>query len=235
MSLIEFEKVSFGYSKDLLLLDETSFTMDVNNFLLFFGSNGSGKTTFLKLIMNQLQPTSGKITRKLDFKTPYSISNISYLPQREQFNTSFVSVLDIVASSFISSKTFFFIGHKNHKEQAYEVLKKLGIESLANSYFRNLSYGQMQKVLLAYILANPKAIILLDEPMANLDQESKIFFYQQLESIASNRAVMMISHDISLFPVHKGLFSTITDKKLKVYQDFRQVDHLFFHTPLKGY
>src|SRR5689334_3299821 len=94
---LAFKHVSFGY-RDVLVLDDISFSVSEGEYIGIIGPNGGGKTTLLKLIMGFLKPSSGEIT-VLDKAPGQSLQRIAYVPQNLRYDREFpISVEDVVLS-----------------------------------------------------------------------------------------------------------------------------------------
>lgn len=197
--IIEFDGVSFSYETHHVLKN-ISLEVKKGEFLALLGSNGAGKTTILKLILDEIKPTNGKI--KLfdqDVKHFKEWTKISYLAQNAAAQVSHfpTTVYELVSSKLHPKLGFFKILNKEDKIKVYEALKIVGMETYKKQLFSKLSGGQMQKVLLARAIISEPEILILDEPTSALDEKSTIAFYELLRKIANlnNTTVIMSTHD----------------------------------------
>lgn len=169
------ENISAGYNNKAVI-NNISFTIDRGKVYALLGLNGSGKTTIIKMICGLLKPKTGNIFSDniniLELKERDRAKLISYVPQNSNiiYNTS---VLDVVLMGITPYLNLFEVPNKNHIRQAYECLKKLGIEELANLNYLYLSGGQKQIVIIARALLQNGSYMVLDEPDSSLDLKNK--------------------------------------------------------------
>ncbi len=179
--MIEFVNVSKSFKKDMIL-KELSFRVENNDFLMIEGSNGSGKTTIINLILNLYtlsKKDSGEIIN--DF------NDISYLPDKYVF-PSLVKSYDFLYE--------YFSGDVNKKTIDYYIKRY----KLQNKFICNLSKGNAIKIALIKALAEDKELYIFDEPLNGLDDESKNFFKEDLiELQRNNKTIIIITHDVSFF------------------------------------
>ena len=140
-------------AKDRLILDVPELRFEKGKRYGIIGENGSGKTTLLRVLIGTVQPSQGAV--ELQAKN----DNIGYLPQ-SPYAFSF-SVRRNVSMALENSQ---FNG-----ALAREILKKVGLENLADSRGNRLSGGERQRLGLARVLAVPKQVLLLDEPTSATD------------------------------------------------------------------
>ncbi|MGM0598479.1 MAG: metal ABC transporter ATP-binding protein [Candidatus Rifleibacteriota bacterium] len=194
--IIKFEGVNFSYSPDNTVLQDINVNISSGEFACIVGPNGGGKTTFIKLILGLLTPNSGTI--KVLGKSPRkSLHKIGYVPQQSKFDSNFpVSVLDVVLMGCLNKGFFWGSYNKKHKEQAYQAIKEVGMEGLANRSFADLSGGQRQRTLVARAIVTDPEILLLDEPTSNIDIHGTEHFYKLFEKLNRKYTILMVSHDI---------------------------------------
>ena len=193
MSLIDIKNLSLGYDGNIVLKN-INLKIEENTFLCVVGPNGSGKSTLIKGILGLIKPISGTITFN-NLKQNF----IGYMPQETKVDSNFpASVLEIVLSGTLNKKSASLFYTKEDKKLAIKNLKILGIESLKNKHFSELSGGQRQKVLLARSLCATSKLLILDEPSNNLDSKSKKNLYDILKNLNKNYniTIIMITHDL---------------------------------------
>ena len=193
MSLIDIKNLSLGYDGNIVLKN-VNLKIEENDFICVVGPNGSGKSTLIKGILGLIKPISGTITFN-NLKQNF----IGYMPQETKVDSNFpASVLEIVLSGTLNKKRMSLFYTKEDKKLAIKNLKILGIESLKNKHFSELSGGQRQKVLLARSLCATSKLLILDEPSNNLDSKSKKNLYDILKNLNKNYniTIIMITHDL---------------------------------------
>ncbi len=193
MSLIDIKNLSLGYDGNIVLKN-VNLKIEENDFICVVGPNGSGKSTLIKGILGLIKPISGTITFN-NLKQNF----IGYMPQETKVDSNFpASVLEIVLSGTLNKKKMSLFYTKEDKKLAIKNLKILGIESLKNKHFSELSGGQRQKVLLVRSLCATSKLLILDEPSNNLDSKSKKNLYDILTNLNKNYniTIIMITHDL---------------------------------------
>ena len=193
MSLIDVVHLTLGYDHQEVISD-LSLTIEEGDFVCIVGPNGAGKSTFVKGLLGILKPMRGKVLFH-DLKQNF----IGYMPQESKVDKHFpASVMEIVLTGTLNQVGWNSFYHKKEKQKAEKALKLLGISSLKNQHFSDLSGGQRQKVLLARGLCASSKLLILDEPSNNLDQSSKMELYQILKSLNQNKGmtILMITHDL---------------------------------------
>ncbi|ETR70933.1 MAG: Manganese transport system ATP-binding protein mntB [Candidatus Magnetoglobus multicellularis str. Araruama] len=164
--LIKVKNVSFGYAKGFCL-NNIDFTVSSGEFILFRGENGSGKTTIIRGLLGLVPCLSGKVHMNI------ALRDISYVPQESTLNQeSPATSMDIVKSTLPFQ-------WKDISDTAMKALTQMGMKDFANKRFNQLSGGQKRRVLFARVLCTDPKLIILDEPTANVDNETE----KQIESI----------------------------------------------------
>lgn len=193
--LIELENITAAYGHKVVLRD-VSLTVWKDDFLGIIGPNGGGKTTLLKIILGLIQPLSGKIRFFHDGKPCDSIK-IGYLPQLNNIDKNFpISVRDVVTSGLTGQKPLFRSFSQEQHKRVDEVLKEMKISDLASRPIGELSGGQLQRVLLGRSIVSRPDVLILDEPNSYVDKRFESHFYELLEEINKESAIILVSHDI---------------------------------------
>lgn len=173
--LVTFNDVSFKYV-DKILLNKVNFTINETDKIGLVGINGTGKSTLLKLLVGELEPTNGIIYRKNNIK-------IAYLPQ----DTKFIETNTVLQEIERLTKT-----KEEDSFNMKSILNKLGLDD-HSKIIKNLSGGEKKRLSLACTLIAPSDLILLDEPTNHLD----IWMISWLEKylVKFNKAVLLVTHD----------------------------------------
>ena len=163
------------------ILDNVSFKLHPGEFITLIGPNGAGKSSLIKVLLGIIKQDSGEVIRNDHIKlgyTPQSFSANPYIP---------ISVID-----------FLTLNQQLDNKFTEEIYKLTGIEDLINLPLKNLSGGELQKVLLTRALLNKPNVLILDEPAQNLDVDAQIQLYKLIQDIhqKQNCAVLMVSHDL---------------------------------------
>ena len=183
---LEVRNGSFGYGSQPIL-QNINFEIGSNTVMTILGPNGVGKTTLLKCVMGFLKWHTGECF--MDGKTVYSRSmkefweKTSYVPQAKQSAFSY-KVMDAVIMGLNSRQNFFAVPSDEDYEKAYQVLKALGVEKLADKHCNALSGGELQMVMMARALISEPELMILDEPESNLDMKNQLQIVNTIERVA---------------------------------------------------
>ena len=177
MVLLNAEHISLSWGENTLF-DDVSLALEEQDKVGFIGINGTGKSTFLRILAGMQEPDAGTITLARG-------ARIGYLPQSPDFSEP-ITVLQQV---FRGAATDFA------EERAYEakmLLTQLGITDFDKDV-RLLSGGQKKRIAICSALINPSEILILDEPTNHIDNETAAWLEQQLK--AYKGALVIITHD----------------------------------------
>ena len=184
--MVTIEQLSFAYSGlgDNILRD-INLTISNGEYLSIIGENGSGKTTFMRLLLGLLKPTKGII--QINAKA------IGYVPQKnDNVNTAFPITV------FEALNSYRHLLKIKDKEIVMRALETVGMEKQYNHLMGNLSGGQTQKILLARaIMGNPELLI-LDEPSTGIDLDSQRDIYKLLKKLNTekNMTIIAVEHNL---------------------------------------
>ena len=190
MDLIQIKNVSFSYPTKKEAIKNININIEKGKFTCIVGENGSGKSTLLKCILGLNKGYTGEIIKE---------NHIGYLPQKSEIQANFPATIEeVVLSGTISSHPNSIFYKKEDKENAKNVMQKLGIYDMRKKCFADLSGGQQQRVLIARSLCATKEIIVLDEPTNGLDPSIAKQIYELLDNLKKNEdiSILMVSHDI---------------------------------------
>lgn len=193
--LVEIDGLTAAYGNKVVLRD-VSLKVWKDDFLGIIGPNGGGKTTLLKVILGLLRPAAGTV-RFFQDGEQVSALKIGYLPQMSNIDRKFpISVWEVVASGLASEKPRFGPYTEEQKTRINEVLHQMGLEDLRERPIGELSGGQLQRVLLGRSVVSRPQLLILDEPNSYVDKRFESLFYQLLEEINKESAVIIVSHDV---------------------------------------
>lgn len=204
--IIVAQKLAAGYSGSPIWQD-ANFTVASGEFIGLLGANGAGKTTLFRLLLGLARPLSGSL--KVFGDTPSrGNKRIGYVPQRRSVDTeSKIEAIEYVRLGISSNRWGFNLkagSSQQERQAAFEVLKTVDATDLAFRPLRQLSGGELQRIHLAQALVGKPELLLLDEPLANLDIRRETQLIRLIHTVAKrqNIAVVLIGHDINpLLPV----------------------------------
>lgn len=181
-SIIECQNLSKKY-KNKVALNDLTISIKRGRIIGLLGSNGSGKTTFIKLINGLLTPSSGNIL--IDGNAPGVVtkSHISYLPDQMYLNDW------MKVSQLINFYADFYADFD--KVKAYELLGRLRIE--ANQKLKTFSKGMKEKVQLTLTMSRKADLYCLDEPIAGVDPASRDYIIDTILSNYDESSTILIS------------------------------------------
>ncbi len=194
--ILELEGVSFRYPGSATIVNDLSFSIGSGEFVGLLGANGSGKSTILKLAAGMLHPSAGTI--KLWDKPLAGYRNkdraklLCYFPQHLDVSVPF-TVREIVGMGMYP----YDIPPAMTVDEAMETV---GLAGKADIFVTNLSGGERRRVFIAMTLLQGAGILLLDEPLANLDIKYQIEFLRLLRRLQEQKgiSVIMALHDINV-------------------------------------
>lgn len=202
--MITFSHINHTYEDEegeLVVYDDFCAEIADDEFILLTGSSGSGKTTLLKMLLKEIEPTSGDIIidgRNLrDIprrRIPYYRREIGVLFQDFRLIPD-VNVYDNLSAAILATGG----SARDAETKITHVLTMLGIDHLHKRYPREMSGGEQQKVCLARAVINHPKLLLVDEPTGNLDPVSTAEIMRLLDIINRQRiTIIMATHDLSL-------------------------------------
>lgn len=191
---IRVRDLSFAYEDRQVLTDVA---LDVWPFdsVCVVGPNGGGKTTLMKLIIGQLTPDSGEVL-VFGKKPEQNRTLIGYVPQYAVYDRQFpISVKEVVCMGRLGNS---LTGRYTAEDwdRTMHALEEVDLARSADQSFSALSGGQRQRVLIARALASGGQILILDEPTANIDQESESHFFALLQELNQRMTILMVTHDV---------------------------------------
>jgi cell division transport system ATP-binding protein len=200
-AVIEFESVTKRYEATDVGLIEATFAVNPGEFVFLVGSTGSGKSTMMRLLIKELEPTSGTIRvagrdigdikRK---KVPYYRRNVGMVFQDFKLLPN-RTVYDNVAYALqVTGGT-----RREIREKVPDILRLTGLSTKLHNYPDQLSGGEQQRVSVARAFVNHPPLLLADEPTGNLDPETSIGIMQLLYRInRTGTTVVVATHDASM-------------------------------------
>ncbi|MTI43495.1 metal ABC transporter ATP-binding protein [Roseibium hamelinense] len=156
-------------------------TVEPGEIVTLIGPNGSGKSTSAKMALGILKPTEGTARQRTGLR-------VGYVPQKLMIDWTLP----------LSVERFMSLTVKVNRDEAFAALGETGVTHLAKSEVRNLSGGEMQRVLLARAIARKPDLLVLDEPVQGVDYSGEIAIYNLIQELRNRLkcGVLMISHDL---------------------------------------
>jgi zinc transport system ATP-binding protein len=225
IEIVVIESLSCSY-REGRVLEDISFQVERGDYVGIVGPNGSGKSTLIKALLGLVTISNGSARL---FGTPLSTfrdwHKVGYLPQSLHLvNPVFpATVHETVGLGLLSLKRFPKRLNGDDIVKIDVILSELGISDLKYKLIGELSGGQLQRVLLARAIVNDPELLVLDEPTAALDPETRGRFYAMIADINRTRGVtvLLVTHDSGAIGEHASKMLYL-DKKLLFYGSFDQ-------------
>jgi len=182
------------------ILSGVSFSVAPGQFTGLIGPNGAGKTTLLRVILGLQQPTEGRVLLNGSPKTRHGGGLIGYVPQKLAIDQDMpLRARDVVGLGIDGNKLGFPLPSASRRQRVARALEAVGAESYADARIGELSGGEQQRVLIAHALIGRPRLLLLDEPLANLDLRSEQGIVSVLARLAHDQgiAVLISAHDLN--------------------------------------
>lgn len=203
-SIIKTENLSKSFkrgSNTLFAVKNVNFTLEEGEFVNIIGRSGSGKSTFLNLLSGLLKPTEGKIFAKgkdmSDFSdreiSKYRNEVIGFVPQ------SLGTLPNLNVLENVSLPYYLFKRDDSAYEKAAMLLDEMGILHLKDDFPKNLSGGELKRILIARSMINSPELLILDEPTSDLDKNTTMEIMDLLKKINSKgTALIIVTHELDI-------------------------------------
>ena len=209
--MIEISKLTKTYEKSSKALKSISLTIDDGEFVFITGRSGSGKSTLMKILLKEVEPTSGRVV--------VNDMDLGRMPRR--YVPKYRRTLGVVFQDFrlLKDRTVYenvafaqrVIGAPSRtiRESVPRMLKLVGLSSKYKSYPHQLSGGEQQRVAIARALINDPAVLLADEPTGNLDPHNSMEIMRLLEEInRRGTTVAVVTHSREIMnAMHKRVIT----------------------------
>jgi len=191
LKVVEIDHLTIEYP-DVKAIDDVSFTVNQGDFLGIIGPNGAGKSTLFASMLNLNTKYKGTIKFfGTDIrKSKNYLKEIGYVPQKPIFEKNFPATVNDVVKMGLQKES--------DENKIDEILQQLWIHELSEKRIGELSGGQQQRVFIAKALVNNPKVLILDEPVTGIDQQSIDLFYSILKELNSKQNITIIwsSHDL---------------------------------------
>lgn len=210
--MIEISKLTKTYEKSSRALKGLDIIIDNGEFVFITGRSGSGKSTLLKILLKEVEPTSGRVVvNDMDLgKMPRR-----YIPRyRRRLGVVFQDFRLLKDRTVYENVAFAqrVIGASGRtiRESVPQMLKMVGLSSKYKSYPHQLSGGEQQRVAIARALINRPEVLLADEPTGNLDPHNAMEIMKLLEEInRQGTTVIVVTHSREIVDMMKKRVITI--------------------------
>jgi len=197
-AMIVFEDVRKVYEPDVVALQRATFVIEKGEFVFVVGPSGSGKSTIIRLLLKELEPTSGRIivggrdlTRLKRSKVPMLRRNVGCVFQDFKLLPNRTAAENVAYALKVQGDS-----STNIRRKVPEVLNMVGLTHKMSSLPDELSGGEQQRVSIARAFVNHPPLLVCDEPTGNLDPDTSVGIMQLLYRInRSGTTVLMVTHD----------------------------------------
>lgn len=225
--MIEISNLTKTYDRSSRALKNVNITIEDGEFVFITGRSGSGKSTLLKILLKEVEPTSGRVI--------VNDMELGTMPRR--YVPKYRRMLGVVFQDFrlLKDKNVYenvafaqrVIGvpGRTIRDSVPRMLKMVGLSSKYKSFPNQLSGGEQQRVAIARALINQPAVLLADEPTGNLDPQNAMEIMKLLEEINRRGTTVIVvthSHEIvdmmkrRVITIEKGV--VISDEKESGYR-----------------
>jgi len=197
-AMVVFENVTKIYEPDVAALRDVSFAIDKGEFVFIVGASGSGKSTIVRLVLKELEVSSGKIivggrdlTRLKRSKVPLLRRNVGCVFQDFKLLPNRTAAENVAYALKVQGES-----SPSVRRKVPEVLNLVGLAHKMSSYPDELSGGEQQRVSIARAFVNHPPLLICDEPTGNLDPDTSVGIMQLLYRInRSGTTILMVTHD----------------------------------------
>lgn len=230
MTLIEIKNLNKTFVKNnnqCVVFDKANYRFPDKGFFALGGKSGSGKTTFLNLLLGIEKPTSGEIIYKnkniknfyRDEKILYYQNEIAIIFQRYNLFENLNAIDNVrIATNFTREK----------EETINALFEKFGLSNHKYSKVSTLSGGEKQRLAIIRALVKNPSILLADEPTGALDEKNSIILLEYLKEIAKTRLVIMITHNVKFAEQYVDEMIYIKDKQIVANLREKNANYHFF-------
>lgn len=225
--MIEANKLSLQYKDGTFGLREATLKIDDGRLVYITGASGSGKTSFIKMLLGIEKPTRGELeVMGIDMK---SISHRELRSLRQKIGPVFqdFKLLDgrTACENVMIGLRFLNLGREEMYQRTLSALEKVGLSHKAHSIVDNLSYGERQRIAIARAVARKPVLIIADEPTGNLDKSNSIIVLDLLKTFVSPETTVVITtHATHLLDREKDyIHITVEDGRMSLEEVYHEL------------
>ncbi|WP_270568021.1 cell division ATP-binding protein FtsE [Clostridium beijerinckii] len=195
--MIKFVDVTKVYDNNTLALKNVNLTIEKGNFAFLVGSSGAGKSTIIKMLFKEIEPTHGKlilndtdVTNLNKNQIPFYRRNIGVIFQ----DFKLIPTLNVYENVAFALRVI-GVSNKGIKKKVPMALSVVGLSDKFRSFPSQLSGGEQQRVSIARAIVNDPNILIADEPTGNLDPETAMGIMDTLDNVNKNgTTILMATH-----------------------------------------
>ncbi|MGL5591699.1 MAG: energy-coupling factor transporter ATPase [Mycoplasmoidaceae bacterium] len=197
-AIVEFKNITFGYTPELMVLNDVNFSILENEYVCIIGHNGSGKSTISKILTGLLKPLKGELYVKDNLIDQSNInfirSNIGIVFQNPDNQFIGITAEDDIAFGLENRR----IPQEKMKSIITQAAKSVQVDKLLSMESQKLSGGEKQRVAIASILAINPSIIIFDESTSMLDPKGKKELKELMILLRDkkDKTIISITHDM---------------------------------------
>lgn len=191
--VIQSESVVLGYGRHVVL-NEADLQIHQGEFWCFLGSNGQGKTTYIKALLGAIRPLQGKIFFRKDFARR---TRIGFVPQECELNTAApITVREFILTGLVGLA----VDTKNRNKRLRRLLDLLDLQKHHNKNVWELSGGQRQRAMVARALVRDPLVLIVDEPTAGLDLSAAQSVLNTMTNLSKEHGItiVFVTHDLEI-------------------------------------
>lgn len=199
--MIKFESVTKAYDPINPALRDIDLMIETGEFVFLIGASGSGKSTFMSLILREIRPTTGSI-----FIDGVAVENLKdrQVPKVRRAIGAVFQDFKLLPNRTVAQNVGFALDvigvpRREQKPKIEQVLETVGLQDLANRFPHQLSGGEQQRVAIARACVNQPTVLIADEPTGNLDPDTSLEIMKILDQInRSGTTILVATHDAAI-------------------------------------
>lgn len=211
--MLEIKNISKSYNrqgKDFFAVKDVNLNISDGDFIHIIGRSGSGKSTFLNIVAGLLSADRGSLsldgTNYMELpdkeKSEFRNKNIGFIPQ----SPALLSYLNVLENIRLPYDMYEKDGDSEGKARYF--LNELGLEHLAKSYPKELSGGELRRIIIARALMTEPKILIADEPTSDLDIEATKEVMDLLKKInEKGTTVLVVTHELDTLKYGKKVYT----------------------------
>ena len=211
--MLEIKNISKSYNrqgKDFFAVKDVNLNISDGDFIHIIGRSGSGKSTFLNIVAGLLSADKGSLsldgTNYMELhdeeKSEFRNKNIGFIPQ----SPALLSYLNVLENIRLPYDMYEKDGDSEGKARYF--LNELGLEHLAKSYPKELSGGELRRIIIARALMTEPKILIADEPTSDLDIEATKEVMELLKKInEKGTTVLVVTHELDTLKYGKKVYT----------------------------